>query len=88
MQQVHEAGSRFDTWLSRLGYSFGATNSVNQYTAKTLKVSGDALMQMAMQLGHYNMHGTMVPTYEAASHAAFKHGRTECIRSATMEVSV
>lgn len=31
------------------------------------------------------MHGKLVSTYEAASTAAFKHGRTETIRSATPE---
>ena len=42
-------------------------------------------MQMAMQLAHYRVHGHLVSTYESANHAAFKHGRTETIRSATSQ---
>ena len=42
-------------------------------------------MQMAMQLAHFRIHGHLVSTYESANHAAFKHGRTETIRSATNE---
>lgn len=42
-------------------------------------------MQMAMQLAHFRVHGHLVSTYESANHAAFKHGRTETIRSATNE---
>ena len=42
-------------------------------------------MQMAFQLAHQRMHGSPPSTYEAASTSAFKHGRTETIRSATPE---
>ena len=38
-----------------------------------------------MQLAHYRVHNCLVSTYESANHAAFKHGRTETIRSATSQ---
>ena len=41
------------------------------------------MLQMAFQLAHYRMHGHSASTYESASTAAFKHGRTETIRSCT-----
>jgi carnitine O-palmitoyltransferase 2 len=45
-------------------------------------------MQMAFQLAHHRMNGGLLPsTYESASTAAFKHGRTETIRSATPEAA-
>lgn len=40
-------------------------------------------MQMAFQLAHYRMFGHSASTYESKSTSGFKHGRTECIRSAT-----
>eukprot|EP00657_Telonema_sp_P-1_P008212 TRINITY_DN2897_c0_g2_i1.p3 TRINITY_DN2897_c0_g2~~TRINITY_DN2897_c0_g2_i1.p3 ORF type:complete len:109 (+),score=50.84 TRINITY_DN2897_c0_g2_i1:274-600(+) len=42
-------------------------------------------MQMAMQLAWFRLNNSTVSTYESASTAAFLKGRTECIRSATME---
>ena len=43
---------------------------------------------MSFQLAHAKMHGGYLPsTYESASTAAFKHGRTETIRSATPEAA-
>eukprot|EP00735_Rhodelphis_limneticus_P008741 TRINITY_DN2230_c0_g1::TRINITY_DN2230_c0_g1_i1::g.6687::m.6687 TRINITY_DN2230_c0_g1::TRINITY_DN2230_c0_g1_i1::g.6687 ORF type:complete len:666 (-),score=253.86,sp/Q5U3U3/CPT2_DANRE/41.77/0.0,Carn_acyltransf/PF00755.15/1.6e-155 TRINITY_DN2230_c0_g1_i1:260-2257(-) len=53
---------------------------------KLKKVTPDGVVQAAMQLAYYRMYGKIVSTYEAASTAAFKHGRTECIRTATPEV--
>eukprot|EP00041_Stephanoeca_diplocostata_P036435 m.1331652 g.1331652 ORF g.1331652 m.1331652 type:complete len:160 (+) comp24866_c0_seq5:231-710(+) len=38
---------------------------------------------MAFQLAHYRMFGHSASTYESKSTSGFKHGRTECIRSAT-----
>mmetsp|Transcript_15419 Transcript_15419/g.30952 ORF Transcript_15419/g.30952 Transcript_15419/m.30952 type:complete len:207 (-) Transcript_15419:376-996(-) len=55
---------------------------------KRAKLSPDGTMQMAFQLAHVHMHGGPLPsTYESASTAAFKHGRTETIRSATPEAA-
>ncbi|XP_015116644.1 carnitine O-palmitoyltransferase 2, mitochondrial isoform X2 [Diachasma alloeum] len=50
---------------------------------KTFGVSPDAVMQMAFQLAFYKLEGRAVPTYESCSTSAFKHGRTETIRSCT-----
>ena len=36
-----------------------------------------------LQIAHYRHKGYFVPTYESCSTAAFKHGRTETIRSAS-----
>ena len=69
--------------MLRLNTEIEFVTEVNTATAKELKLSGDGLMQMAMQLAHYKLHGNMVSTYESANHAAFKHGRTETIRSAS-----
>lgn len=55
---------------------------------KQNKLSPDGMMQLAFQLAHHKMHGGLLPsTYESASTAAFKHGRTETIRSATPEAA-
>jgi carnitine O-palmitoyltransferase 2 len=49
------------------------------------KVKPDPFMQVAMQLAWWRLYQSTVSTYESASTAAFKRGRTECIRSATQQ---
>lgn len=44
-------------------------------------LSGDAFVQMAMQLAAYRLFGKQVATYESAHIRSFLHGRTEAIRS-------
>lgn len=52
---------------------------------KQLKVSPDAYVQMALQLAYFRQHGQVAPTYETASTRAFLHGRTETVRSCSVE---
>ena len=40
---------------------------------------------MAMQLAYTRMHGKPAPTYEACAMKSYYHGRTETIRSCTLE---
>jgi carnitine O-palmitoyltransferase 2 len=51
---------------------------------KSYKLSPDSVMQLAIQLAFYKAYKGFAPTYESCSTAAFKKGRTECIRSATV----
>ncbi|CUG92941.1 carnitine O-palmitoyltransferase II, putative [Bodo saltans] len=59
---------------------FGKTDKIFKGPAKP-----DPFMQVAMQLAWWRMYRSTVSTYESASTAAFLRGRTECIRSATIE---
>lgn len=59
---------------------FGKTDKIFKGPAKP-----DPFMQVAMQLAWWRMYKSTVSTYESASTAAFLRGRTECIRSATIE---
>mmetsp|Transcript_7017 Transcript_7017/g.11043 ORF Transcript_7017/g.11043 Transcript_7017/m.11043 type:complete len:627 (-) Transcript_7017:96-1976(-) len=52
---------------------------------KGLKVGPDAFCQLAMQLAFYRIHSKLAPIYEACSTRRFLHGRTETIRSCTVE---
>uniref|UniRef100_A0A8D2KVE1 Choline/carnitine acyltransferase domain-containing protein n=1 Tax=Varanus komodoensis TaxID=61221 RepID=A0A8D2KVE1_VARKO len=53
---------------------FGKQFAVNQ------KLSPDAVFQLGCQMAIYRHYGKLLPSYEACSTAAFKHGRTETIR--------
>eukprot|EP01065_Artemidia_motanka_P013760 TRINITY_DN17713_c0_g1_i1.p1 TRINITY_DN17713_c0_g1~~TRINITY_DN17713_c0_g1_i1.p1 ORF type:complete len:668 (+),score=215.07 TRINITY_DN17713_c0_g1_i1:70-2073(+) len=82
---VVDAAKTFDAWLDRLQVSIAYVPEIDASVVKKCKVGADGLMQIAMQLAHYRLHGHLVASYESANHAAFKHGRTETIRPATME---
>ena len=47
--------------------------------------SPDAFIQMAFQAAYYGLYGRVECTYEPAMTKKFLHGRTEAIRSVTME---
>jgi len=49
------------------------------------KTSPDAYFQMAIQLAYYNMYGKGVSTYESGSTRKYKHGRTEVIRTLSVD---
>jgi len=52
---------------------------------KKLGLSPDSIMQSVFQIAFYKCFQRFVSTYESASTSAFKFGRTETIRPATME---
>ncbi|EEC05785.1 choline O-acetyltransferase, putative, partial [Ixodes scapularis] len=52
---------------------------------KTCKLSPDSFIQVSLQLTFYRLHGHTPSTYESASTRMFLLGRTECIRSQSME---
>uniref|UniRef100_A0A131XEV7 Putative carnitine palmitoyltransferase ii n=1 Tax=Hyalomma excavatum TaxID=257692 RepID=A0A131XEV7_9ACAR len=51
---------------------------------KQSKLSPDSVMQLSFQLAYFLAHGGTAATYESCSTSAFKHGRTETVRPATM----
>ncbi|CAH1800298.1 unnamed protein product [Owenia fusiformis] len=52
---------------------------------KKCKTSPDAFIQMALQLAYYRDAGRVCLTYEAAMTRLFRGGRTETVRSCTVE---
>ncbi|XP_006824922.1 peroxisomal carnitine O-octanoyltransferase-like [Saccoglossus kowalevskii] len=52
---------------------------------KSKRVHPDAFMQLAMQYTYYKMYNRPAPTYETATTRQFYHGRTETLRTCTVE---
>lgn len=52
---------------------------------KSQKMSPDSFIQMAMQYAFYKYHGEPGAHYETAQQRLFIHGRTETIRSCSLE---
>jgi carnitine O-palmitoyltransferase 2 len=83
-QTLKDAKKDFDTVTSRLLIE-SADIPVTRKQIATHNIGVDGVMQMAIQLAHFKLHQKFVSTYESASTAAFKHGRTETVRSCTNE---
>lgn len=53
---------------------------------KSNKVHPDSYVQMGLQWAYYKLHKSFAPTYETATMRVFYHGRTETVRSCSIEV--
>eukprot|EP01126_Amoeba_proteus_P053179 TRINITY_DN646_c2_g1_i2.p1 TRINITY_DN646_c2_g1~~TRINITY_DN646_c2_g1_i2.p1 ORF type:complete len:453 (-),score=85.44 TRINITY_DN646_c2_g1_i2:94-1452(-) len=53
---------------------------------KEHKMSPDTYVQLALQLAYYKLHQETPATYESAHTRMFKHGRTECVRTQSVEI--
>ncbi|THD25064.1 Choline O-acetyltransferase [Fasciola hepatica] len=51
---------------------------------KTVNMSPDSFIQLALQLAHYKLHDYLVPTYESASTRRFALARVDNIRACSM----
>ncbi|CAK4656326.1 hypothetical protein LEN26_015232 [Aphanomyces euteiches] len=83
-QTLKYAKKTFDDWTARLLIEV-AESPVTRQIGAQYGIGTDGVMQMTIQLAHYRLHQGFVSTYESASTAAFKHGRTETVRSCTNE---
>ena len=86
METICEEEKKVDETLESLNTSVLLSETVNSSWVKAHKIGPDGFLQMAFQLAHARTKdGRPGATYESASTSAFKHGRTETIRSTTNE---
>lgn len=62
-------------------------DGVGGQALRAAKIPPDSLMQMALQLAQWRDQHKLVATYETATTRRFLHGRTETIRSCSIEVA-
>eukprot|EP00039_Didymoeca_costata_P028328 m.20685 g.20685 ORF g.20685 m.20685 type:complete len:657 (-) comp6920_c0_seq1:151-2121(-) len=84
-QQIQQATKSFDALTSSTKHSLMETEAIQGKQLKSCGLSKDAYTQVSFQLAHFRAFGRSVPTYESKSTVHFKHGRTETIRSASIE---
>ncbi|GMS80338.1 hypothetical protein PENTCL1PPCAC_2513 [Pristionchus entomophagus] len=81
--KINEADSQFE----KMKHTFRA--KVVRFTGygndrlKRVKIYTDTVVQIALQLAFYKVHGSFGPIYETASIRKFYHGRTETVRGLT-----
>ncbi|CAK8671477.1 unnamed protein product [Clavelina lepadiformis] len=84
-RSISEARERYNDDISKIRVSGKEFPKMHKEYLKKKKISPDGVMQLAIQVGHYRLCGHPAATYESCSTSAFKHGRTETIRSCTLE---
>lgn len=81
--KINEETDKFFKWTDNLSLDHLVFDEFGKNDCKKFGVSPDAVMQLAFQLALFKRDNCSVATYESCSTAAFKHGRTETIRSCT-----
>lgn len=79
------AKERFAKLMSEQAMAALDFQGYGKATIKAYKCSPDAWAQMAIQLAYFRLFNRVCATYEAAQTRKFKLGRTETIRSASVE---
>ncbi|XP_043555251.1 carnitine O-palmitoyltransferase 2, mitochondrial [Chiloscyllium plagiosum] len=81
---ISNAKEKFDNTVSTLTFDALEFKKGGKVFLKKHNVSPDAVAQLSFQMAFLRQYGKTVATYESCSTAAFKHGRTETIRPATI----
>ncbi|KAK1801221.1 hypothetical protein P4O66_022903 [Electrophorus voltai] len=81
---IVKAKDNFHAAVSKLTINAMEFRKGGKEQLKKKKLSPDAIAQLAFQMGFLRQYGKTVATYESCSTAAFRHGRTETIRPASI----
>ncbi|XP_025727433.1 carnitine O-palmitoyltransferase 2, mitochondrial isoform X2 [Callorhinus ursinus] len=81
---ISTAKEKFDAIVKTLTINFIQFRRGGKEFLKKQKLSPDSVAQLAFQMAFLRQYGQTVATYESCSTAAFKHGRTETIRPASI----
>lgn len=83
--KIAESIGDFESLMGRHDLAVLDFQGYGKGAIKKFKCSPDAWVQMVIQLAYFKMYGKPCPTYESAQTRKFKWGRTETIRSASVE---
>ncbi|KAL4660088.1 carnitine O-palmitoyltransferase 2, mitochondrial [Arapaima gigas] len=81
---ISKAKEHFNSAVSKLTMAAMEFKKGGKGMLKGKKLSPDAVAQLAFQMAFLRQYGQTVATYESCSTAAFRHGRTETIRPASI----
>lgn len=81
---VRNATDKYWQTTAKLDCNYMQYRKFGKNQIKKHKLSPDSFMQLAFQMGFFKQYGKTVATYESCSTAAYKHGRTETVRPATV----
>ncbi|CAF1023544.1 unnamed protein product [Didymodactylos carnosus] len=84
-QQIIDSRKRVDKLIENFDVTIVSYAEFGKQFAKLNKLSIDAIIQVGLQLAYFRMHGKPGVCYESGSLRKFHFGRTETIRSCTIE---
>jgi carnitine O-acetyltransferase len=82
---AREAAASFAAYAADTATTTVSFEDFGAATAKRLRTSPDAFVQMAYQLAHKRAKGLLGATYESIATRQYRHGRTEAMRVVTPE---
>ncbi|XP_077334609.1 carnitine O-acetyltransferase isoform X1 [Lithobates pipiens] len=82
---IEKAKQNLNIMVHDLDVKVCVFNAFGKNFPKSEKLSPDAFIQVALQLAYYRMYGMACATYESASLRMFRLGRTDTIRSASVQ---
>ncbi|CAG0878478.1 unnamed protein product [Darwinula stevensoni] len=85
MSAIDIAEKNLDMLADDLEMTIFSFKDFGKNFVKFQKMSPDSFIQMGLQLAFYRIHGEAAATYETASTRKYIHGRTETIRSCSIE---
>ncbi len=83
-QSIKQAHENYKKATDKLQLKNFQLKTIGRNFAKKSALSPDSFMQTAFQIAYFKLYGRFVATYESASTSAFKLGRTETVRPATL----
>jgi carnitine O-acetyltransferase len=85
VKDIEAAGTAFTRYAEDNATMLVSFDDFGANTAKALKMSPDAFVQMAYQLAHRRAKGITGATYESIATRQYRNGRTEAMRVVTPE---
>ncbi|XP_073665717.1 peroxisomal carnitine O-octanoyltransferase isoform X6 [Tursiops truncatus] len=85
LNDINQAKAQYFKQASDLQLLVYAFTSFGKKLTKKKKLHPDTFVQLALQLAYYRLHGRPGCCYETAMTRYFYHGRTETVRSCTVE---
>jgi len=84
---VEDAVQKYQQLAATVSVIAHSTQQYGKGFIKPYKIHPDTFVQMAIQLSYYRLHRKPAPTYETAQTRQFYHGRTDTVRSCTVEAT-
>ncbi|CAH3173403.1 unnamed protein product [Porites lobata] len=84
-QGIKETIQKYEETASTMNVFLHYPGKYGKEFIKPFKIHPDTFVQLALQLTYYKLHGKPAATYETAQTRLFYHGRTDTVRSCTVE---
>ncbi|XP_071111606.1 carnitine O-acetyltransferase-like isoform X1 [Haliotis cracherodii] len=85
LKDIEEAKVQADSMANDVDMRGVTYDRYGKNFAKSQRLSPDGYIQVAMQLAYFRLYGKPCATYETASLRRFLHGRTDTIRSCSID---